>query len=100
MSIRHIVMWKLVTDDPATKIEHTEQLRAALEGLIPLIPEIQGLTVRKNVLFDGDNFDVVLDSFFDNADDLATYASHPEHKKAGVIVKALTNDRAAADIQF
>jgi hypothetical protein len=100
MSIRHIVMWKLVTDDAATKVEHTEQLRAALEGLIPIIPEIQGLTVRQNVLFDGDNFDVVLDSFFENADALATYASHTAHKEAGTIVKALTNARAAVDIQF
>jgi hypothetical protein len=93
-------MWKLVTDDAAEKAEHTEQLRAALEGLIAIIPEVQGLTVRQNVLHDGDNFDVVLDSFFDNAADLATYAGHPAHKEAGLIVKALTKARAAVDIEF
>lgn len=100
MSIRHIVMWRLETQDPETQLQHTEQLRAALEGLIGVIPEIRGLTVRANVLNPGDNFDVVLDSFFDNADDLATYASHPAHKEAGVIVKQLTTGRAAVDIDF
>lgn len=100
MSIRHIVMWKLITDNAAEKIAHTEQIRAALEGLIGIIPEIRGLTVRQNVLHDGSNFDVVLDSFFDSADDLAIYASHPAHVEAGAIVKSLTNDRAAVDIEF
>ena len=100
MSIRHIVLWKLATEVATEKSQQTEEIRAALEALIEEIPQIQGLTVRPNVLHQGDNYDVVLDSFFENADDLAAYASHPAHLRAGAVVKKYAQSRAAVDVEF
>jgi len=100
MSIRHIVLWKLATEDATEKAQQTEEIRVALEALIEEIPQVQGLSVRPNVLHHGENYDVVLDSFFENADGLAAYASHPAHVRAGAVVKQYAQSRAAVDIEF
>ncbi len=100
MSIRHIVMWKLGTDVPEEKARQAEEMRQALEELIGVVPSLRTLTVRANSLFDGQNFDVVLESVFDDAEGLAAYASHPAHVEAGKVIKLYSVDRVAVDYEF
>ena len=100
MSIRHIVMWKLGTQDPAEKLLQAEEMQTALEALQGVVPTLRSITVRPNALFVGANFDVVLDTTFDDAEGLAAYASHPAHIAAGEVVKKYSVERSAVDYEF
>lgn len=100
MSIRHIVMWRLSATTTDERAQQFEEIRAALEGLIGVIPEIRSLTVSQNVHKIGDNFDVVLDSVFDSLSDVEVYAAHPAHVEAGSVPKAYATQRAQVDIEF
>ena len=100
MSIRHIVMWKLGTDSAQEKLAQAEEMRVALEGLNGVVPSLRSLTVRPNALFVGANFDVVLDSTFDDAEGLAAYASHPAHEEAAQVIKKYAVERTAVDYEF
>jgi hypothetical protein len=100
MSIRHIVMWKLGTDSPQEKRAQAEEMRLALEGLSGVVPTLRSLTVRPNALFVGQNFDVVLDSTFDDAEGLAAYAAHPAHEEAAQVIKKYAVERTAVDYEF
>jgi hypothetical protein len=100
MSIRHIVMWKLASEAPEEKLAQAEEMRAALEGLNGVVPTLRSLTVRPNALFVGANYDVVLDSTFDDADGLAAYAAHPAHEEAAKVIKKYAAERTAVDYEF
>ena len=100
MSIRHIVMWKLGTDSAEEKLAQAEEMRVALEGLNGVVPSLRSLTVRPNALFVGANFDVVLDSTFDDAEGLAAYAAHPAHEEAAKVIKKYAAERTAVDYEF
>jgi hypothetical protein len=100
MSIRHIVMWKLGTDSLQEKRAQAEEMRVALEGLNGVVPTLRSLTVRPNALFVGQNFDVVLDSTFDDAEGLAAYAAHPAHEEAAQVIKKYAVERTAVDYEF
>lgn len=100
MSICHIVMWKLGTDIPAEKAAQAEEMREALESLMGVIPSLRSISVRPNVLFEGQNFDVVLESTFDDEAGLAAYASHPAHIEAGAVIKKYSVQRVAVDYEF
>ena len=100
MSIRHIVMWKLGAETPEEKLAQAEEMRQALEGLNGVVPTLLSLTVRPNALFIGQNFDVVLDSTFDDAEGLAAYAAHPAHEEAAKVIKKYSVERTAVDYEF
>lgn len=100
MSIRHLVMWKLSATTSEERAQQCEEIRAALEGLNGVIPEIMSLTVSQNVHKIGDNFDVVLNSVFDSIADVETYAAHPAHVEAGKVPKSYAVARAQVDVEF
>jgi hypothetical protein len=100
MSIRHIVMWKLSTDSPEEKLVQAEEMRIALEGLNGVVPSLRSLSVRPNALFVGANYDVILDSTFDDAEGLAAYAVHPAHEEAAQVIKKYAAERTAVDYEF
>jgi hypothetical protein len=100
MSIRHIVMWKLRTDSPEEKLAQAEEMRIALEGLNGVVPPLRSLSVRPNALFVGANYDVILDSTFDDAEGLAAYAVHPAHEEAAQVIKKYAAERTAVDYEF
>lgn len=100
MSIRHIVMWKLASEAPEEKLAQAEEMRVALEALQGVVPTLRSITVRPNALFVGANFDVVLDTTFDDAEGLAAYAAHPAHLAAGEVVKKYSVERSAVDYEF
>jgi hypothetical protein len=93
-------MWKLATESPEEKLVQAEEMRLALEGLNGVVPTLRSLTVRPNALFVGANYDVVLDSTFDDAEGLAAYASHPAHEVAAQVIKRYAAERTAVDYEF
>lgn len=97
MTLRHIVTWKLAGETREERDRQAEEIRAALTPLVDTVPSVRALSVHRNELFDGDNWDVTLIADFDDADGLAAYATHPEHVAAGRVIKSYSTGRVATD---
>lgn len=97
MTLRHIVSWKLSGETREARDAQAAEIDAALSPLAELVPSVRALSVHRNELFDGDNWDVTLIVDFDDEAGLAEYAPHPEHVAAGAVVKRHAVGRVATD---
>lgn len=97
MTLRHIVNWKLSGDSREARDAQAAEIIAAMTPLTETVPSVRALSVHRNELFDGDNWDVTLVADFDDAEGLAAYATHPEHVAAGAVVKRHAVGRVATD---
>lgn len=100
MSIRHIVIWKLVATDEAGRAEAVADIRRTLEPLVEKLPELLSLKVTANAAFVGSNGDAILESEYANLEDLQTYLVHPLHVDAVNHLKPLFESRTAIDIEI
>jgi len=95
--LRHIVAWNYkdgFTYDENRK--NAQKLKSELEALTQCIEGIIELKVHINTLSSG-NRDIVLNSLFESEEALLAYQIHPEHKRVGEFVKAVTQDRVCVD---
>lgn len=97
MTLRHIVTWKLSGDAREARDAQAAEITAALTPLAELVPSVRALSVHRNELFDGENWDVTLMVDFDDEAGLAEYAPHPEHVAAAAVVKRHAVGRVATD---
>ena len=97
--IRHIVSWKLKAVEPSARAQAAAEIAEALEGLIPVIPEIMALSVSRDVSANEKNHHVVLVADFASLDDLETYLVHPTHIRAAGVVGARVSARACVDVE-
>lgn len=97
--LRHIVSWKLTSDDPATRREQSETIRTSLGALTAIIPEILALTVSSNVAQVDGNWDLVLVGDFVDEHALRAYIDHPQHQRVVSEIRGFFAARAAIDIQ-
>jgi len=90
-------MWNFADGfTPDENITNARKMKALLEQLTGLIPGIAELTVQIAPI-DSSNRDIMLDSLFESPEALAAYIIHPEHKRVGEFVRAVTKDRACMD---
>lgn len=94
--IKHIVAWKLVEGN---KKANALKIKAALEDLKDLIPEIKKMEVGVNVNRTNAAMDVVLYSEFDNLKDLESYQINSYHVSASEFVKSIVVDRKVVDYE-
>lgn len=99
MTIRHVVSWKLASDEPEERARQAAEIKRGLEGLPASIPEILSLQVGVNVLNPGANFDVVLISDFEDEDAIGRYIAHPEHEKVAEYIRSVVAGRSAVDFE-
>lgn len=97
MTLRHMVSWKFVGDTREERDAQTAEAMAAIEPLRESVPSVRALSLHRNELFDGDNYDLTLIVDFDDADGLAVYASHPTHVPVIELMRGITKARAASD---
>jgi hypothetical protein len=97
--IRHIVSWKLKASEPDAKAIAAAEIAGALEGLIPVIPEIVALAVSRDISPNENNHHVVLVADFASLDDLESYQVHPAHIRAVGVIGARVSARACIDIE-
>lgn len=90
--VKHVIFWKLRPD--CDKELAAVEIRAALEGLAGNVPGLQSIFVRRT--YQGD-WDLVLDSSFDDAQAERDYQDHPMHVAAKEIVHRYALDRVCAD---
>ncbi len=92
--VKHMIFWKLRAD--CDKAAASEKIRAALEGLAGHVPGLQSIQVRRT--YQGE-WDLVLDSVFDDAAAEKAYQTHPMHVAAKEIVHSYAVERACADYE-
>lgn len=98
--VKHIILWKLKDEIPATEIpaiktaikEGLEALKGEIPGLIDIKVQITGLA--------SSNADLMLDSTFESEAALKGYAIHPAHVAvADGKVRPFTQTRLCLDFE-
>jgi len=95
--IRHIVLFRVGTDDPAERERRVGVIAGALEPLVGVVPGVRSLTVDPDPDGAGTHWDAALVSMHDSWEALAQYQAHPEHVAAAAIVNTVATDRAVVD---
>lgn len=100
--IRHIVMFKLdkgYTDEEKLKL--LKEIHVQLMALKTLVEELKSINVYTNSKkASQDNYDLMLDTTFDNFKDLDKYQKHPDHQKVVSFMKSLKLQRSAIDFEI
>lgn len=99
MTLRHVVAWKLATEDAALKIEQAQAIADGLLALRGVVPQILEISVGPNTAYLGANWDVALVADFADIEALEAYAVHPEHQKVVAYVRSVVSDRVAVDFE-
>ncbi|OQA48593.1 MAG: Stress responsive A/B Barrel Domain protein [Bacteroidetes bacterium ADurb.Bin302] len=100
--IRHLVMWKLKANaEGKTKAENAHLTKQNLENLSGLIPCLKSIHVGINLdASSPSNYDVVLDTSFENLADLDAYQVHEAHIRVAGYIKRIVDDRVCVDYEF
>lgn len=100
MTIRHIVLWKFKEEDPTKLAAFIEEMKAEVEALADIIPEVHNLKVTANHPDRANTGDAVLEAEFDNFEDMQTYLTHPDHVAAVGMVRPLVASGLTVDYEF
>ncbi len=95
--IKHIVMWKF--KDETTEADKLE-IKRRLESLKGVVPSLVEIEIGLNFSPCAPAKDMVLSTGFQTVEDLAAYASHPEHQKVVAFVKPFVAERAVVDYEI
>ena len=93
--IKHVIFWKLRED--CDKDAAGEEIRAGLEGLVGQVPGLLEAKVRRT--YQGD-WDLVLDTKFEDAAAEAAYQTNPLHVACKQIVHTYAVERVCADYEL
>jgi hypothetical protein len=96
--IRHIVTWRLATDDPTERAAQARKIAGDLLALRGVVPSIVDITVGPDVV-GGGNWDVALVADFTDRAGLDAYVSHPDHQVVVTYVRSVVADRVAVDFE-
>ena len=90
----HIVMFKFKEENFDANIQ---EVKARLNDLVALIPELKCLEVGVDFSKSERSFDLSLYSSFGSKEDLQAYAIHPEHLKVVELIKSVTLESKVVD---
>lgn len=91
---KHIVSWEF---SDANKLQNIAEMKALLETLPALIPEIEGYEVGINVSNSPLAMDMVLISSFMDENAYKIYAKHPEHAEVVNALHSVTSNAVIVD---
>ena len=98
--IKHVVMWRLKDEaEGASKEDNAKIMKEKLMNLVGVIEEIKHFEVGLNYEKSDMAFDIVLYSVYEDQEALDRYQVHPEHKKVGAFIKAVTCERVVVDYE-
>lgn len=98
--VKHIIIWTLKEMDAEEKAKVKKGIKEGLEGLLGVVPQIKDIKVVTDNLPTSTG-DLMLDSTFESAEDLAGYSKHPAHVAvANEKVRPYTANRACLDFEI
>lgn len=92
--IVHIVMFKFKDEN---KEKNIQEVSKSLNALREVVPTLKSMEVGVNFTLSERAFDLSLYSTFNTKEDLAAYASHPEHLKVLEFIKDVTDESKVVD---
>lgn len=99
--IRHIVLFKI--KDFSSESERNEALHNVIytfRSLIGQISQIRQYRVEPDCTHGPFSYDVIIDSVFDNIEDLKIYQEHPAHADAVVANRQWSDSKIVCDYYF
>lgn len=96
--IRHIVAWKLASEDAAERAEHAGRITRELSALRGVVPSIIDLAIGPDVV-GGGNWDLALVVDVADRAGLDAYQTHPDHQAVVSFVRSVVADRVAVDFE-
>ncbi len=98
--VKHIVLFKLKKEVPnQVKMAAMEKFKEAIEALPAKISVIRKIEVGLNIN-PAEEWSIALYSEFDNLEDVARYATHPDHIAAGKLLAQVRESRACVDYKI
>jgi hypothetical protein len=99
--IRHIVLFKIKKySSESERNEAIQNVLATFRSLIGQIPQIRQFRVEPDCVHGPSSFDVIIDSTFDNQEDLKDYQTHPAHLDAVELNKQWSETKISGDFIF
>lgn len=98
MTIRHVVAWRLATQDPAERAEQAARISRELNALKGVVPALIDIAVGPDVV-GSPNWDVALVADVADAEALEAYQQHPAHQAVVGYVRSVVADRVAVDFE-
>lgn len=98
--IRHIVAFRMASDDADTRAEHALEAARRLNALLGVVPSLRAMSAGANVLAAGQNFDLALVADFDDEQGLEDYLVHPAHEEAAAYIGSVRGERVAVDFML
>lgn len=97
MTIRHVVTWKLATEDATERDAQAQEIARRLNALDGVIDGMLAISAGANTLFPGANWDATLVADFEDEAALEAYQVHPAHVEAAGYIKLVVAGRVAVD---
>ncbi|PRI11167.1 Dabb family protein [Leucobacter massiliensis] len=100
--IRHIVLFRFISDDPALRAEQLAEVGRRSRALVGVIPGLLALDVHANCLDDPRNSDFALVGDFEDLASVEAYVPHPAHREliAYLSTVRIEGSRTAIDYEL
>lgn len=95
--IRHVVMWKLASEDAEERRAQAQEVARRLNALDGVVPQLRTISAGANSLYPDVNWDVTLVADVDSAEALEEYQVHPAHEEAAAYIRSVVASRVAVD---
>lgn len=98
--IRHVVTWKLVSEDAAERGAQAAEVARRLNALDGVVPQLRSISAGANSVYADVNWDVTLIADFDSVASLEEYQVHPAHEEAAAYIRSVVASRVAVDFEI
>ncbi len=100
MTLRHVVTWKLASEDAAARGTQAAEIARRLNALDGVVPQLRSVSAGANSVYPDANWDVTLVADFDSVEALEQYAVHPAHEEVAVYIRSVVASRVAVDFEL
>lgn len=99
MTLRHVVTWKLASEDPIERAAQATEVARRLNALDGVVPQLLSISAGANTAYPDTNWDVTLVADFESVAALEEYQVHPAHEEVVAYVRSVVAARVAVDFE-
>jgi len=99
VTIRHVVTWKLATEDAAERGVQAAEVARRLNALDGVVPQLLSISAGANAAYPDTNWDVTLVADFTSVAAIEEYQVHPAHEEVAAYIRSVVSARVAVDFE-
>lgn len=99
MTVRHVVAWKLASEDVSERAAQAAEVARRLNALDGVVPQVLSISAGANAFYPDANWDVTLVADFESVAALEEYQVHPAHEEAAAYIRSVVASRVAVDFE-